>query len=541
MAHVDWCVSGLYAERQAGGAVCGAAPGAVDAVRAVANHSRPHTGGGRAYCRGVPACDWPAGAAVAGVSGFVCRSFCAAAAIGTRRCLHVPSLSEATTTNASLFVGYGSVITLQHVNAPHCWLHSHSERYPSQPAGKLFSSRQQQVTGYPFQDPNNEWIIEDPTNTSSLRPDAVRLLQQGDTLRLRHRLTGKTLNSHNVAGPLTHTMQEVSCYGPDDQVAPQGEAGHIAKHDVWKVEMFGQKGPRVRVAWSRFRLVHVDSDCQLQTSGKTLPEWAFHQLEVVAGQNRDDPATVWTIDSQHNPRLLNATVPPEIQTPVAATEEEREPLWFMQKVWELHFAMFKANSQLVAGHSYASRPGQWPLAVSGLSFWQGQVDGQPAQLYLLGNPPMWWLALGCAGLYVLFEVFYLLRRQRQVYDVPLAEYDSFTHATRLLCSGWLLHYLPFFVMGRQLFLHHYEPALVFSYMLAAVQIEHVFVQCFGSPRAFRVVCAVVIAAAAASFAYFAPFTYALPLGTDQILARKWLSTWTFQHNFEPVLKRYQQQ
>ena len=35
-----------------------------------------------------------------------------------------------------------------------------------------------------------------------------------------------------------------------------------------------------------------------------------------------------------------------------------------------------------------------------------------------------------------------------------------------LFLGWCLHYLPFFLMGRVLYFHHYFPALLFSAMLA---------------------------------------------------------------------------
>jgi len=31
-----------------------------------------------------------------------------------------------------------------------------------------------------------------------------------------------------------------------------------------------------------------------------------------------------------------------------------------------------------------------------------------------------------------------------------------------LVLGWFLHYFPFFIMSRQLFLHHYFPALYFA-------------------------------------------------------------------------------
>lgn len=34
-----------------------------------------------------------------------------------------------------------------------------------------------------------------------------------------------------------------------------------------------------------------------------------------------------------------------------------------------------------------------------------------------------------------------------------------------LFIGWLLHYVPFWAMGRVLYFHHYFPALIFNCML----------------------------------------------------------------------------
>lgn len=35
----------------------------------------------------------------------------------------------------------------------------------------------------------------------------------------------------------------------------------------------------------------------------------------------------------------------------------------------------------------------------------------------------------------------------------------------MLFLGWLLHYMPFYIMGRILYYHHYFPAMLFSSML----------------------------------------------------------------------------
>ena len=42
----------------------------------------------------------------------------------------------------------------------------------------------------------------------------------------------------------------------------------------------------------------------------------------------------------------------------------------------------------------------------------------------------------------------------------------------VLLVGWLAHYLPYFLLSRVLFLHHYLPALPFKLMLLAAVCDH---------------------------------------------------------------------
>jgi dolichyl-phosphate-mannose-protein mannosyltransferase len=39
--------------------------------------------------------------------------------------------------------------------------------------------------------------------------------------------------------------------------------------------------------------------------------------------------------------------------------------------------------------------------------------------------------------------------------------------------GWVLHFIPFFIMGRALFLHHYLPALIFSILTVANLVDFI--------------------------------------------------------------------
>ncbi|MCB9492713.1 MAG: hypothetical protein H6679_00385 [Epsilonproteobacteria bacterium] len=89
--------------------------------------------------------------------------------------------------------------------------------------GKNFShektSGQQQVSAWKAQD-DNDWFIVMPEHGRSDDYKKGEAVKAGDTLRLRHKETGKELHSHdiNVYGhPAPNNEgQEVTCYDPDD-------------------------------------------------------------------------------------------------------------------------------------------------------------------------------------------------------------------------------------------------------------------------------------------------------------------------------------
>ena len=48
------------------------------------------------------------------------------------------------------------------------------------------------------------------------------------------------------------------------------------------------------------------------------------------------------------------------------------------------------------------------------------------------------------------------------------------NSTGFFFLAWLAHYIPFFIMGRQLFLHHYLPAHLASALVAGALVEFIF-------------------------------------------------------------------
>lgn len=61
-------------------------------------------------------------------------------------------------------------------------------------------------------------------------------------------------------------------------------------------------------------------------------------------------------------------------------------------------------------------------------------------------------------------VFFLFR----LFAVCTDDSGKALNAAAWMFCGWLLHYVPFYAMGRVLYFHHYFPALIFNSMLTGM-------------------------------------------------------------------------
>lgn len=94
-----------------------------------------------------------------------------------------------------------------------------------------------------------------------------------------------------------------------------------------------------------------------------------------------------------------------------------------------------------------------------------------------------------------------------------------------VAMGWALHYLPFFIMGRQLFLHHYFPALYYSIlMLGAVFDASTFKL---KPKTRVQVAGVLLLMTIWAWQHWAPLAYAGEWTKKECKKAQWLKTWDF--------------
>jgi len=165
------------------------------------------------------------------------------------------------------------------------------------------------------------------------------------------------------------------------------------------------------------------------------------------------------------------------------------------------------------------------------------------QIYLLGNPLIWFLSTAAIAGYVAVRGLLILRAQRGYRDFENSEHPFHIHSMQefnlpplakvvkydMLCGflfmGWGLHYFPFFLMSRQLFLHHYLPALYFAILLLCAVFD--FMTSTLRPRWRLQIAAVLIICAVWNFSIFSPLVYGNTWTRQECEKAKWFRTWDF--------------
>ncbi|KAK5109557.1 hypothetical protein LTR62_006908 [Meristemomyces frigidus] len=430
-------------------------------------------------------------------------------------------------------VAFGSRVSLRHHNTQGGYLHSHSHMYPE-------GSKQQQITLYPHKDENNVFLLEnqtqpinwavDPTgNTSISGPLAwdnlasPAFIEDGSLIRLYHIVTDRRLHSHDVRPPMTEAewQNEVSAYGYEGF---EGDANDLFRVEIVKSLSDGAAAKtRLRTIQSKFKLVHIMTGCVLFSHKVKLPEWGFEQQEVTCAKGGTLPNSVWYIETNNHPMLDD----------VAEKVNYRNP-GFFGKFWELQQVMWTTNAGLVESHAWDSRPPSWPILRRGINFW-GRDN---RQIYLIGNPLIWWASTAAIALWVAFKGLAVLRWQRSCGDYENVMVRRFDYEIGMSVLGWAFHYFPFYLMQRQLFLHHYFPALYFAIMVMAQIFDFVTSRIVlpgnwtlkNQPYVARTTAVAFLALSIVVFGLYAPLSYGNTWTKNDCNRVKLFDTWDWDCN-----------
>ncbi|XP_038131238.1 protein O-mannosyl-transferase 1 isoform X2 [Cyprinodon tularosa] len=422
-----------------------------------------------------------------------------------------------------LEVAYGSQVTLRSSASQPlpCWLHSHKANYPIRYEDGRGSSHQQQVTCYPFKDVNNWWIIKDPGRQELVVDTPPRPVRHGDVIQLVHGMTSRLLNSHDVAAPMSPQAQEVSGY-IDFNVS-------MAAQNLWRVDIYNREAESEvwKTIRSEVRLVHVNTSAVLKLSGVALPDWAFHQLEVVAEklQKGHGSSLAWTVEEhRYGTSQEQKEREAELHSPTHINVDRKISFW--SKFIELQWKMLTVKQE-ESEHKYSSSPLEWVTMETNIAYWLHASTN--AQIHLIGNPVSWGVANLSLLAYQLLAMVYMLRRRRGFKDLPDEVWQRFVCLGFVCVGGWMMNFLPFLLMDRTLFLYHYLPALCYLHLLSPALLEHVHTHLLSSRtlrRGLGLCASAVLVSIFLSYWYLCPLTYGSPeLSANQLLALKWRDSW----------------
>jgi len=422
-------------------------------------------------------------------------------------------------------VAFGSRVSIRHHNTQGGYLHSHNLMYPT-------GSKQQQITLYPHKDENNIWLLENMTQPLDIMGEPINgthawdtinppeFIKDGDTVKLYHLTTNRRLHSHDVRPPVTEAdwQNEVSAYGYEGF---EGDANDYFRVEIIKKMSDGEEAKkRIRTIQTKFKLVHVMTGCVLFSHKVKLPEWASEQQEVTCAKGGTLPNSVWYVEQNEHPGLGES----------AEKVNYRNP-GFFGKFWELQKVMWHTNAGLVESHAWDSRPPSWPILRRGINFW-GKDN---RQIYLIGNPIIWWSSTLAVAIFAIFKGLAVLRWQRGFKDYSNPIFKRFDYEIGTMVLGWAFHYFPFYLMQRQLFLHHYFPALYFAVIALCQIYDYVTARIPGiglreRPLIGRLGAIIFLTLSIVAFGLYSPLAYGNPWTQAACKKVKLFDTWDWDCN-----------
>ncbi len=129
----------------------------------------------------------------------------------------------------------------------------------------------------------------------------------------------------------------------------------------------------------------------------------------------------------------------------------------LAQFYELHQQIWWYQNNLTATHPYSSVPLEWLFMMRPLYAFTQSVDDKVANIYLMGNPFLFWGGLA-ASIWVFANLMIKrLKHRLEGEDITLG----------IILLGYLGMFIPWAFSPRIMFFYHYLPALPFMFLLLA--------------------------------------------------------------------------
>ncbi|KAI8325211.1 PMT-domain-containing protein [Martensiomyces pterosporus] len=412
----------------------------------------------------------------------------------------------------------GSLVRLHSHEPGAGYLHSHDHKYPD-------GSQRQQITGYGYADQNNFWTIErrrvagtfnSVTDVKAADAPIDGPIANGDLVSLRHNSTSTLLYTEiRYAAPVSKSYNEVSAIEAGGEEAKYPNA-------LWVVEVVSPERQmndgRVHPLGTPIRLRSIVNSCILASTGERLDkDWGWGQAEIACDSRPGDRKSsnhLWTIERHVNDALPSVNLGKHMSSS------------FLKDFGVLNKQMWLTNNALIPDHDkhnvLESDPISWPFMIYPMRMvgW----DDHSIKYLEVGNPFLWWGSAVACFAFPLQVLYWLICHQRRCLNWRAGAFREYIDGAMILWGGWALHYLPFFLMGRVTYLHHYLPALYFAILFLAYQIYNISAWYLKERSLSRILYASA-AVVVLGFWWFSPLTYGWGKPITELKGMQWASTW----------------
>ncbi|EHY66700.1 hypothetical protein NERG_00340 [Nematocida ausubeli] len=385
---------------------------------------------------------------------------------------------------------YGNKVTIRNNRLGTGLLHSHIDRYPI--GG-------QQVTSYPHKDSNNHWrILKVGTDAGKVNSNEDLVIHHTETNTY---LTVNEIDARTSSDPETELHEKYAI--PEDAKKVMCMSNEEMNNSVLSNAVFHfepvQNEDAVHPLTTHFYIKSTQYNCYLKYTGNKLPAWGHQQGEILCTPEKGS-GSVWNIEMNRSEEGISQSMPPK-----ALNFFE-----FIRSAVELNVSMNTANNSLKddGKDTFGSLPLEWLLPKKWLKL--NRWDGVVPRFAMVGNIFTWYA--GTLSLCILFGYF-LLGLTRKI--KTLNKYNTRRSGRMyILLGGWAFHYLPFLMVTRILYLHHYLPCLFFGLLGIAILAE--------KRKLFAYTYALLVTAC---FIYFAPITYGYSGAIENMPGYKLFGDW----------------
>ncbi|KAL3288488.1 hypothetical protein HHI36_002930 [Cryptolaemus montrouzieri] len=165
-------------------------------------------------------------------------------------------------------------------------------------------------------------------------------------------------------------------------------------------------------------------------------------------------------------------------------------------------------------------------------------SGAGYRIYLLGNPIIWWGNLLFLLIFAIVFISNAIKLQRGYIKHFKDNHSLKLKACAWLFVGWMLHYIPFWAMGRVLYFHHYFPAVIFSSLISGIIIDYLLddIQELFAPymanTVYHTTLVTILSTMIYSFYLFSPLAYGMdgPSSNESnstMYGLRWMESWEF--------------